>query len=143
MMTEEELQEITAINAARTPGKWRLFTGIKGLVEVQIAGVRAPIVGWPGFDDSDRSSKEHRRNAAFIARSSTAVPDMLAEVKRLNKYVELLKSDRAQSDRLQAQISRLRAVLEAIHTMVQRPHYFRDFEAIDDIVREAMKGDKP
>ena len=82
-MTEEELQEIKAINAARTPGKWRLFTGIKGLVEVQIAGVKAPIVGWPGFDNSDRSTKEHRRNAAFIARASRAVPDMVAEVERL------------------------------------------------------------
>jgi hypothetical protein len=64
-----------------TPGPWKMYSGKlrpkfpTPIIEVQTVD-GTPVVPWPGFDDSDRSKREHLANARLIA----AAPEMYAFV---------------------------------------------------------------
>lgn len=52
-----------------TPTPWSLFVGESSdVVEILDKGGK-PIVGWMGFDDSRRSPREHKANAALIVKA--------------------------------------------------------------------------
>jgi hypothetical protein len=82
---ELDLAPIEARCEAATGGPWRAF--IRGnTIEVTCAE-KCPVVGWDGFDDSDRALRKHKANARFIAHSRVDIPALLAEVERLRKML--------------------------------------------------------
>jgi len=117
MMTPEELAEIKALNAARTPGKWivgyliskcildhfphgqgqcdyRVVEHVKTgsarhqiFVDVPIGTPHAEVEIIAGSYDVDCGGVVNPQDAEFIARMSTAVPAMIAEIERLNTVV--------------------------------------------------------
>jgi len=125
MMTEEELAEIKALNAARTPGKWivgyyiskcvldhsphgqgqcdpRVWTHVKNgparhkiCVEVPIGTPHDEIEIVAGSYDVDCGGIVNPQDAEFIARMSTAIPEMIDEIERLKERISDLEADHA------------------------------------------------
>lgn len=88
--------DLRKLAEAATPGPWKhyyaraLRGGFDGnpVNEVQ-SDEHCPIVNWGGFDDSDRTNKGHKANAAFIAAANpTAVLALLDEIETLRAKVE-------------------------------------------------------
>lgn len=70
--------------AKHTPTPWRLA---KSAV-IEIRGVsQTPVVSWSGFDDSNRTTAEHKANAAFIVRACNAHDDMVAALRRAEQFI--------------------------------------------------------
>ena len=60
-----DLAHLRAVAEAATQGEWTHFS-LNGINAVEIRK-GAPIVGWQGFDDSDRRPAKHEANALHIA----------------------------------------------------------------------------
>ncbi len=85
ILSDAQAAEIRERAERATPEPWRARGWPAEQAEV-VCDEKTPIASWQGFDDSDRSTAQHRRNARFIAHSRTDVPrllDSLAECKRL------------------------------------------------------------
>lgn len=125
MMTLEELAEIKALNAARTPGKWivgcmmskcildhyphgqrqcdyRVVEHAKSwgarhqiCVEVPIGTPHSEVEIIAGSYDVDCGGIVNPQDAEFIARMSTAVPAMIAEIERLKERISDLEAEHA------------------------------------------------
>jgi hypothetical protein len=109
-MTKNETDAIWKRFRATTEGEWTLYS--EGLVVEVTCQDPTPIVSWPGFDDSNRSPKKHKANAAFIAKAHQDVPKLLREIDRLDSLAVALGSSRAilldNQEHLQAEVERLR-----------------------------------
>ena len=66
---------------------WKLFFR-NCIIEVECEG-HPPIVGWTGFDDSDRTVEEHHANAEFIVRAVNAHDDLLSACKAAMRILSL------------------------------------------------------
>jgi hypothetical protein len=88
-VSDDKLREIIAGTEGVTAGPWthyrdKLRPGFGGIIN-EVQAVRsptkhvAPIVPWPGFDDSDRREAVHALNAAHIARLDPATIRSICE----------------------------------------------------------------
>lgn len=85
------LEQIKEARAKITKGEWLLFAQGR-TIAVESGRSRTSIVSWMGFDDSNRSVKAHRNNAAFIANSPAYVDWLIAELERRTPSVESTES---------------------------------------------------
>lgn len=105
MIPTEKMEEWRALAEKATKGPWSHYRGklrpqFGGIVnEVQCGREDVPIIPWRGFDECERSEKQHRANAAFIAASREAVPALLDEVERLREALEWIIEDGASDAR--------------------------------------------
>jgi hypothetical protein len=84
-MTEQELQAIEALAAAATPGPWRAETDYRDDTTVLYTAVHEG-EGWVVAE----GTLVH--DAAFIAAARTAVPALVAEVRRLWRVEDAAKA---------------------------------------------------
>ena len=79
-------------NEVTTPRPWRArilrAAGHPPTIEI-LAGKKAPVVGWQGFDDCDTGDSEHEANARLI----------VACVNHADDYARLVKAAREMRDR--------------------------------------------
>lgn len=76
-MDDAELDALERLAAEATSGEWQ--AGIAG---------HCNLVTFDGEDIIGLAVVGNRRNAAFIARARTAVPELVAEVRRLRSKLE-------------------------------------------------------
>jgi hypothetical protein len=75
---------------AATPGPWKLYSALH-YHEVQCAE-KVPVVSWPGFDDCDRTIKQHKANAKFIVLANPqTVLALLDALEAAEEQIKLLK----------------------------------------------------
>lgn len=78
-MTDDELQRIKELDAARTPGEFdAMFYGT--CVDIYANGVHLAKLHW---GTPSLSHEQRKVDATFFAACSTAVPAMIAEIERL------------------------------------------------------------
>ncbi len=95
-MTYAQLFKIKRRAARATEGPWRFYNqplrrqiSNRRIIEVQCNDWEGgPVVQWSGFDDSDRTMKQHCANAMFIAHARRDIPDLVAEVERLQAMID-------------------------------------------------------
>ena len=71
------IERLRALLAGATPGPWRARKWPSPRMVEVLATTKPPIVPWSGFDDSDRTLKEHDANAVLIAAAVNALPALL------------------------------------------------------------------
>jgi hypothetical protein len=86
-MTEQELQAIEALAAAATPGPWEAGNDIG---EGEVYGVDGYAV--VGAAAQAWTRREVDANTRFIAAARTAVPALVAEVRRLRRVEDAAKA---------------------------------------------------
>lgn len=84
-MTDTELDEIDALADAATPGPWQAL----GLMQ---PAPNYAVIG--GGSIPTQVAVVTRENAAFIAAARTALPALIAEVRRLSREVEAIRDAR-------------------------------------------------
>lgn len=93
-MTAERIVEIKAREGKATPGPWGVFQECRGKKRVGIATKRSiEDVGAEELDvivDCDGSGIRWEADAAFIAAARQDIPDLLAEVERLQRVTRYL-----------------------------------------------------
>ena len=72
-----DIERFRALLAEATPGPWRARKWPSPRMVEVLATTKPPIVPWSGFDDSDRTLKEHDANAVLIAAAVNALPALL------------------------------------------------------------------
>lgn len=90
-MTEKELAEIEALANAATPGPWKQEDSWVVTEdfdnEAFVEGVEGSVCPVVGMWVYDRELLLDPDDARFIAAARTAVPQLIAEVRRLNKLL--------------------------------------------------------
>jgi len=71
------IERLRALLAEATPGPWRARKWPSPRMVEVLATTKPPIVPWSGFDDSDRTLKEHDANAVLIAAAVNGLPALL------------------------------------------------------------------
>lgn len=111
-MTDDELQRIKELDAARTPGEWHFD-------EAQyyaVADSKGVFVGVSHGGDAD---EQDEKDAHFISSCSTAVPAMIAEIERLQQAIRKHRDQRG-DDRCWLDDETLYAVLPEGYTPPER-----------------------
>ena len=77
--------------ATKGPWTFRIFgKGKRRAFDIQ--GFDGPcVVGWPGFDDSDRSKAEHDANGSLIVAAVNALPALLAVAEAAKQIDSLIE----------------------------------------------------
>jgi len=77
------IERLRALLDEATPGPWRARKWPSPRMVEVLATTKPPIVPWSGFDDSDRTLKEHDANAVLIAAAVNALPALLGALDEL------------------------------------------------------------
>lgn len=123
-LTPEVLAELRRLDKAATPGPWTVWTGAGHPPEVRCDG-HTPVVSWPGFDDSDRSTQEHEANAKLMALARNALPALLRERASLAADVEAIASLRTKVRNQRRELRRLNVYLRTFWHGVGWSHSVR------------------
>jgi hypothetical protein len=94
-MTDDRLAELERLCAAATPGPWEVDADRR--LALGVASVRCVHGTRPTVAHVDAHLREMDEAAAFVAAARTAVPELIAEVRRLRAEAADLKArlDRA------------------------------------------------
>lgn len=85
-MNLDELEK--AANAA-TNGNWTPFVKGNTVAILLKNDAQDSVINWPGFDSSDRSLREQKANAKFIALAQPSVIiELVKKIKKLEMKVE-------------------------------------------------------
>lgn len=134
MITKEQLEELKKLERECTTGPWSFVEdapysdgeGVYGADNEQITAMTCE--GCGGFRHQDHK---------FIAAARNALPELIAEVERLQKFVNALSDEHYEAQVKENQ--RLREALELIAAQ-KRPDgtYNRCREACEKLAREAL-----
>lgn len=88
-LTDDDLNAIESSANSATAGPWHPFISLQtATFSVRHKHNEHPdIVGWQGFDDSDRKPQEHMYNAQFIAHARQDVPKLIACIRLLKEEI--------------------------------------------------------
>lgn len=86
-MSDEELDRLERLADGATPGPWD--DRHRGCLRIPIIAPHpARDADWRLIADVRSAGREREANAAFIAAARTAVPELIAEVRRLRAQIE-------------------------------------------------------
>jgi hypothetical protein len=90
MITPEKLAELEALCENATPGPWLIdYSGTAAVYEDDAAGRTIFLAGSPHCPP--RSESETNCNLRFIAAARTALPEAIAEIRRLQSELQRLQ----------------------------------------------------
>lgn len=84
------LTDIERLADGASEGPWELFD-VRSTQAVLVVNGKE-IIHWAGFDRSEIPLRLHKANAAFIAASRTAVPELIRRAKVLDKLLEQVEA---------------------------------------------------
>lgn len=103
-LTAKQEQNIEARAEAATFGPWKrskaVTRGRFTFGENEIYAPDGKVIAWSGFDDSNRTKAQHKKNAQFTAKARDDVPLLLAQ----------LVEERATIEALREEVERLKAI---------------------------------
>lgn len=96
-MTPERLAEIKQRAEAATPGPWSYYKTISGDYLISLpADDDTPLAHIPHIH-LHQAKDEQGRNATFISHARTDIPDLIAEIERLQEKIDRLQHALAES----------------------------------------------